>query len=248
MRHNRCVPIQYWRAPAALRVKWAVSAMLCVAVAAVFFPSWFAIPAAVLIGGSSLGTAILGAKVTLDTEAGRLMVSLWPISRRVRLADVTAVMVEGTKVSIARARGGEISFYAWGRSRLDRRLGVRSAAGDIGHAISSASALAREQAAPDGPAASVAAADADPVRQARRRTFSRSRSALATALLAGVSILIGGSAFLVRLHWHNPVMTVLAVILALALGIGGLFYLLVSLLAAVLMLIDHRTASHPSGA
>jgi hypothetical protein len=30
-------------------------------------------------------------------------------------------------------------------------------------------------------------------------------------------------------HWHNPVLTVLSVILALALGVAGLLYLLVAL-------------------
>jgi hypothetical protein len=33
-------------------------------------------------------------------------------------------------------------------------------------------------------------------------------------------------ALLVRVHWHSPVLTVLGVLIALALGVSGLLYLL----------------------
>ena len=55
---------------------------------------------------------------------------------------------------------------------------------------------------------------------------ARARSTLATALLGCAGLVALGAALVVRVHWHNPVMTVLGVILALALGISGLFYLL----------------------
>ena len=38
-----------------------------------------------------------------------------------------------------------------------------------------------------------------------------------------------GGALVVRVHWQNPALTVLSVILALALGVAGLLYLLVAL-------------------
>ena len=55
------------------------------------------------------------------------------------------------------------------------------------------------------------------------------RSALASALLGGAGLVAIVAALLVRVHWHNAAMTVLAVILALALGISGLAYLMFAL-------------------
>ncbi len=60
-------------------------------------------------------------------------------------------------------------------------------------------------------------------------TPARTRSRLATALLGGAGVLAIVGALVVRVHWHNPVLTVLSVILALALGVAGLLYLLVAL-------------------
>ena len=61
------------------------------------------------------------------------------------------------------------------------------------------------------------------------RTPARTRSRLATALLGGAGVLAIVGALVVRVHWDNPVLTVLSVIIALALGVSGLLYLLVAL-------------------
>ena len=59
---------------------------------------------------------------------------------------------------------------------------------------------------------------------------ARTRSTLATALLGCAGLVALGAALVVRVRWHDdPVMTTLGVILALALGVCGLFYLLVAL-------------------
>jgi hypothetical protein len=108
----------------------------------VFFPLWLAVPVAVLLAVWGLGMAAFGASVTLDTEAGLLRMRMGPVFQRIRLVDVTAVLVEANKVSIGRAKGWEVSLYAWGKGPLDRLLRVPAVAGDIGHAISAAVALA----------------------------------------------------------------------------------------------------------
>ena len=75
-----------------------------------------------------------------------------------------------------------------------------------------------------------ARAVADDARRASPgRTPARTRSRLATALLGGTGVLAITGALLVRVHWHSPALTVLRVILALALGVSGLLYLLVAL-------------------
>ena len=241
MRHNLCVPkqrspetlqgmpdektgapdVERWRCPVVLRVKSVATAAVGVAVAVVFLPPWFGIPVAVVLGAWGLGMAVFGAAVVVDPAAGVLLLRMGLITRRVRLADVTAVLVDQTKVSIGRANGGEISLYAWRKSPLDVLLRVPAAAGDIGHAISRAVALA--QVSDD----SQAAGDARPAISGR--TPARTRSRLATALLGGAGALAIAGALLVRVNWPSPVMTVLGIVIALVLGVSGLLYLLVAL-------------------
>jgi len=212
MRHNLRMPQQTspqrWQAPAMLRVKSFIVAAVCALAAVVFFPLWLAVPVALVLAGWGLGLAVLGACVTLDSEAERLTLRMGLIVRRIGLTDITAVIVDGPKVSFGRASGGEVSLYAWRKGRLDALLGLPVAASDIGHAISQA---ATEAQASTG------------------RTPARTRSRLATALLGGAGVLAIVGALLVRVHWHSPVLTVLGVVIALTLGVSGLLYLLVAL-------------------
>jgi hypothetical protein len=227
MRHNLPMPneqpIQRWRGPAALRVESVIFAAVGVAVALVFFPLWFAIPVAVVLAAVYLGMAVVGTSVLVDRGVGLLVFRVGLITRRVRLTDVTAVLVDQAKVSIARSAGGEISLYVWGNSWLDRWLRAPAEATDIGHAIAAGVALAR---AGQSEAGDAGAADQPPVRTG---TSVGARSTLAAALLGGAGLVAIVAALLVRVHWHNAVMTVLAVILALVLGISGLAYLLFAL-------------------
>jgi hypothetical protein len=233
MRHNLRMPIQRWRCPVVLRVKSVVTAAIGVAVAVVFFPLWLAVVVAALLGAWGLGMAAFGASVTLDTEAGLLRLRTGPVFQRIRLTDVTAVLVEANKVSIGRARGGEVSLYAWRKGPLDALLGVPEVAGDIGHAISQAVALAKAHAGPEAAAAQPDTLGAAPGTAGRRAgrggTPARTRSRLATALLGATGVVAIGCALVTRVHWDNPALTVLGVIIALVLGVSGLFYLLVAL-------------------
>jgi len=205
------MPIERWRCPLALQVKSAVLAAAGVAVAAVFFPLWFAIPVVVVLGAWGLGMCVRRSEVVLDAGNGLLVVRLGPIARRVRVASITAVQVDRAKVSIARSGGGEVSFYAWRKSRLDAWLHAPVVAGDIGHAISNA--------------ATAAARGNEPVARSR----SHSRGMAAVLLLASVGLLEVAAALLVRVSWPSPVMTALGVVLALALGLSGVFYVVFSL-------------------
>jgi hypothetical protein len=226
------IPVQRWRSPAVLRVKALVFAALGVTVAAVFFPVWFAVPVAVVFGGWELSLAVLGAAVTVDKETGLLVFRMGLLRRRVRITDVTSVLVDASKVSIARAGGGEVSFYAWRKSPLDNWLRVPAITEDIGHAVASAVALAQDKVAPDKLAQGNALTlkkEGAAKRAVRTGTSARARSTLASTLLGCTGLVALASAFLVRLHWHNPVMTTLGVILAVALGVSGLFYVLFTL-------------------
>ena len=224
MRHNLRMPNQRWRCPVVLRVKSVVTAAIGVTVALVFFPLWLAIPVAALLGGWALGMAAFGSSVTVNEEAGLLGLRMGLVVRRVRLADVTAVLVDRNKVSIGRAGGGEISLYAWRKGPLDALLGAPAVAGDIGHAIAAAVALAKAHAELH---ADPGAGQARPAMEGH--TPSRNRPRLAIALLAANGVAAIGCALVVRVHWQNPALTVLGVVIALALGVSGLLYLLVAL-------------------
>ncbi len=221
------MPIQRWRCPLALQAKWAVLAAAGIAVAAVFLPPWFATPVIVVLGAWGLGMCVRRSEVVIDADLGRLTVRLGPIARRVPIASITAVQVDRAKVSIARSDGGEMSVYAWRKSRLDGWLRVPVVAGDIGHAIAKAAATAAvplaAQAATDDAGAAGAAGSVGAGR------WPRSREAATLTLLACTGILEVAAALLVRVSWPNPLMTALGVILALALGLSGVFYILFSL-------------------
>jgi hypothetical protein len=250
MRHNLPMPneqpIQRWRCPAVLRAESVVFAAIGVAVALVFFPLWFAIPVAAVLAAVYAGIAVIGTSVTVDSGASLLVFRMGLITRRVRLADITAVLVDQAKVSIARSAGGEISLYVWGNSWLDRWLRAPAEATDIGHAIASAVALAQDS------RAATSAADTGPADRpaaARVRTSARARSALSAALLGGAGVVAIVASLLVRVHWqHNPAMTVLAVILALVLGISGLAYLLFALWILLTRSSSRRPADRASTA
>lgn len=209
-----------------LRVKTVVIAVIGAVVALVFLPLWFGVPVAVLLALWAAGMTVAGSSVVINPEAGLLVFRMGLITRRVRLTDITAVLVDRSKVSVARSAGGEISLYAWRKSALDRWLRVPDEADQIGHAISAAVALAQDAQGTDGDAG-VESAGQPPVRLG---SAARTRSTLATALLGCAGLVALGAALVVRVRWHDdPVMTTLGVILALALGVCGLFYLLAAL-------------------
>jgi hypothetical protein len=230
MRHNFSM-VQRWRCPTVLRVKAVVIAVIGAVVALVFLPLWFGVPVAVLLALWAAGMTVSGSSVVINPEAGLLVFGMGLITRRVRLTDITAVLVDRSKVSVARSAGGEISLYAWRKSALDGWLRVPAEADQIGHAISAAVALAQDakrRAADAGQNAGQNAQSARP--PVRVGSAARTRSRLATALLGCAGLVALGAALVVRVRWHDdPVMTTLGVILALGLGISGLFYLLAAL-------------------
>ncbi len=245
------MPIQRWRCPVAWQVKSAVFAAAGVAVAAVFFPLWFAVPVMAVLAIWGLGMCVRRSEVVLDADSGLLVVRLGPIARRVRLASITAVQVDQAKVSIARSDGWEISVYAWRKGLLDGWLRVPVVAGEMGHAISKAAAAAASEArvAADAPAG--AAAPGTPngsAGQAARRApmWRRSRGAVAIMLLGCVGLVEVVAALLVRVSWPNPVMTALGVVLALALGLSGVFYVLFSLWLLVTRLTPRASRDRAS--
>jgi hypothetical protein len=201
-----------------LRVKAVVLTAAVVTIALVFFPLWLGVTVAVLAGAFGLSVAVLGAAVVVDAPAGVVRLRLGLFFQRIRLTDITAVVVDKGKVSLGRASGWEISLYTWRQGRLDALLGLPVVASDIGHAISKAATAAQTSDTAGAPR-----------RIDSAQTSEHTRSRLATTLLGGAGVLAIAGSLLVRVHWHNPALTVIGVIVALGLGISGLLYLLVAL-------------------
>jgi len=201
-----------------LRVKAVVLTAVVVLIALVFFPLWLGVTVAVLAGAFGLSVAVLGAAVVVDAPAGVVRLRLGLFFQRIRLTDITAVVVDKGKVSLGRASGWEISLYTWRQGRLDALLGLPVVASDIGHAISKAATAAQTSDTAGAPR-----------RIDSAQTSEHTRSRLATTLLGGAGVLAIAGSLLVRVHWHNPALTVIGVIVALGLGISGLLYLLVAL-------------------
>jgi hypothetical protein len=201
-----------------LRVKVAAACAFWVVLALVFFPRWLGVTVAAGVGAFGVGVAVLGAAVVIDPAAGVVSLRLGLLFKRVRLADITAVIVDKAKLSLRYAGGWEFSFYAWRHGRIDALLRLPVAAGDIGHAISAAATAAQAS----------GAGDAAQRINAGQTSESR-RLRLGTAFVACVGALSVAGSLLVRVHWDNPALTVIGVILALALGVTGLFELLASL-------------------
>ena len=238
-----------------LRVKTVVIAFVGAVVAIVFLPLWFGVPVAVLFALWAAGMTAYGSSVVIDPEAGLLVFRMGLITRRVPLTDVTAVLVDRSKVSVARPAGGEISLYVWRASRLDRWLRAPDEADEIGHAISAAAALATdlqlratESAATAGTAGAPATTPAPSQPPVRTGSGARTRSRLATGLLAMAGLVALVAGLLIRVHWHNPVMTTLGVILAVVLGVSGLFYLLAALWLLLTGRVGLAATDHASAA
>lgn len=228
LRHNRSVDdslSQRWRAPVAVQVKAVASAVIGIVVAVVFFPLPIAIVVAVVLAAWGLGMGARRPAVTLHPgstgrpggtghpdSTGMLTVTMGFLTRRVALADIAAIQVEGAKVTFGKADGTAVSVHAWRRDRLDRWLRVPDIAGDMAHAVSKAASEAR------------------PVEEGTK-TVTRTRSGKNMPLLvmtvAGVIEI--AAVFLVRVSWPSPVMTALGALVAVGFGFTGMFTVVFSL-------------------
>jgi hypothetical protein len=213
MLHNQPVPdsptapaAQRWRAPVIVQVRSVLSAALGIVVAAVFFPVWIAIPVGVLLGAWGLGMGARRPAVALDPSTGQLTVTLGFLTRRVRLADISAVQLERAKVTFGKADGTAVSVHAWQRGRLDAWLRVPVVASDMAHAVSKAASVARPPEGENGAGATI-----------------RSGGNLPVIVVAVAGLAEIAAAFLVRVSWPSPVMTALGAVVALGFGFAGVF-------------------------
>lgn len=203
---------EQWRAPAAVGLKALVSAAVGIAIAAVFFPLWVAVPVAVLLAVWGLGTCLRRPAATL--EPGMLTVRRGVVTRRVPVSQIEAVVLDQGKVTIGKTGKSVVSFYAWRRSRLDAWLKVPDIASDIAHAISKAATAAQPAPAP-----------AEGERKARGEGKARWRAGKNSPViaLACAGVLEIAAALATRVSWGTTAMTVAGIVVALGFGFTGMF-------------------------
>lgn len=199
-----------WHGPVVLQAKAAALAAIGVVAVAVFFPLWISIPLGVPLAAWGIGMCLRRPLILLDTGAELLTVRLGPITRRVPLCEINAIGLDRAKVSVRKSDGTAFSFYAWGRSRLDRWLKVPVVAGDVAHAISRAAAATS---APEETAGAPA----------------RSEGNLPLIAVAVTGALEIAAVFFVRVSWPDPVMTLLGTLVAAVFGVVGVLSVLLAL-------------------
>jgi len=197
--------LRHWRAPAILQVKALVSALVTIVVVAVFFPLWIAVPVSVAFGVWGVGMCARRPSVLLDGEAGQLTVRMGPLTRRVAASQIDTVILDRAKVTVGKTDGTAVSFYAWGRSRLDRWLKVPVVASDVAHAISKVAVAAKR-----------------PEQEGAGVTRDRSGKNKPLIAITAAGVLEIAAAFFVHVRWGSPVMTGLGTVVALAFGFTGM--------------------------
>jgi hypothetical protein len=213
------VPAQEWHAPVVVQLKALVFEAIGILIAAVFFPVGVAIPVSVLLALWGISMCARRPQVLLDPDtadgkAGLLTIRLGLITRRILVSEIEAVVLDRAKVTIGKTGGAAISFYAWRKSQLDAWLKVPDVSSDVAHAISKAATAAQARTVAESPVP--------------EKGKGKGKN-LPLIVMAVAGVLEIAAAAIVRVSWGNLTMTVLAIIVALALGFTGMFTLVFTL-------------------
>jgi hypothetical protein len=225
------VPAQEWHAPVVVQLKTLASEAIGILIAAVFFPAAVAIPVSVLLALWGISMCARRPQVLLSPapgggKPGMLTIRLGLITRRILVSNIEAVVLDQAKVTIGKAGGTAISFYAWRKSRLDTWLKVPDVSSDVAHAISKAATAAQAKTVTEFPAGTTPVPE-----KGIGKTGAKGRSGknLPLIVMACAGVLEIAAAAIVRVSWGNLTMTVLGIIVALALGFTGMFTLVFAL-------------------
>jgi len=198
------MPDERWQFPIAVRAVTVVIALANMAVIKVLFVDAFGFPLMVLVAVLAIVLAGRASSVTLSTSHRSVEVRTGFLREQIPLQRIRSAYVKRTGVTIIVAGGRSVSLASnW----LVSWLRIQTPAEDIARAVNLALEEDREAHA-DEPAPAVTLA---------------TRNNRAMIALAGVGVVAIIAAFLVRFSWPNPVLTVLAVMFAVYIGLTGAF-------------------------
>jgi hypothetical protein len=203
------MPDERWRFPFAVQAVTAVAAVVNMAVIKVLFVAVYAYPLMALAAVLAIVLAGRPSSVALSTADGTVELRAGFVRQRIPLPQISTVKVKRTGVAITAIGGRQVSLCTnW----LVSWLRIRTPAEQIVSAINRALEDAREAQATAGrpyhPAGHVVVA---------------TRSNRGMVGLAGLGVVAIISAFLVRFSWPNPILTVIAVVFAVYIGLTGAF-------------------------
>lgn len=215
------MPDERWRFPFAVQAVTAGVAVVNMAVIKVLFVDLYAYP---LMALAAVLAVVLAwpSSITLSPATGTVELRAGFFRQRISLPQIRTVAVKRTGIAITAVGGRQVSL---GTNWLVSWLRIRTPAEQIASGINRALEDAREAHGGEGrpyhPAGPVLAA----------------RSNRGMVGLAGLGVVAIVSAFLVRFSWPNPILTVIAVIFAVYIGLTGAFLVI---FAVWIMSADRR--------
>lgn len=217
------MPDERWRFPFAVQAVTAGVAVVNMAVIKVLFVDLYAYPLMALAAVLAVVLAGRPSSITLSSATGTVELRAGFFRQRISLPQIRTVAVKRTGIAITAVGGRQVSL---GTNWLVSWLRIRTPAEQIASGINRALEDARE--APGG--------ESRPYHLAGP-VIPATRSNRGMVGLAGLGVVAIVSAFLVRFSWPNPILTVIAVIFAVYIGLTGAFLVI---FAVWIMSADRR--------
>lgn len=204
------MPDQRWRFPLTFQAVSILIALVNIVLIRLMFVTAFAIPLMAIVAVIAILVSGRPIAITLSRERGTLGIRSGFLSRQFPLTRISSVKKKRTGIDISFVAGRQVCL---GTNWVVSGLHMTTPAEEIAWQVTSAA----EEAKTSHP------------HQPARYSPNPLRNNRAMLLLACIGLVGIGSAFLVRFSWHNPVLTVVAVLFALYIGMTGLFLMVFAL-------------------
>lgn len=203
------MPDERWRFPIAVQAVTVAVAVVNMAVIKVLFVATFAYPLIALAAVLAVLLAGRPSSVMLSTTDGLVEMRAGFIRQRIPLQQISSAVVKRTGVTITAVGGRQVSLCTnWLVGWLHVATPAHQIISGVSRAIEDARDARERAGRPYNPAGPV---------------VNATRSNRAMVGLAAIGFVAIVAAFLVRFSWPNPVITVLAVMFAVYIGLTGAF-------------------------
>jgi hypothetical protein len=208
--HNPRMPDQRWRFPLTFQAVSLLIAAVNIVLIRIMFVTALAIPLMAIVAIIAILVSSRRIAITLSRDRGTITIRTGLLSREFPLTRISSVKKKRTGIDISFVAGRQVCLGTnWVVSWLHMTTPAEEIAWQVTRAAEDAKASHPHEPAHYAP---------NPLRNNR-----------AMVLLAGIGLVGIGSAFLVRFSWPNPLLTAVAVLFALYIGLTGLFLLVFAL-------------------
>jgi hypothetical protein len=198
------MPDQLWRFPFTFQAVSVLIAVVNIVLIRLLFVTAYAIPLMAIVAVIAILVSGRRIAITLSREAGTITIRSGFLSREFPLTRISSVKKKRTGIDISFVAGRQVCLGTnWVVSLLHMQTPAEEIAWQVTRAAEDAKASHPHEPAHYAP---------NPLRNNR-----------VLVLLACLGVVAIASAFLVRFSWSNPLLTVIAVLFALYVGVTGLF-------------------------